>query len=128
MLSTLSRHVRHNVVGYLALFAALGGTSYAAAQLPSGSVGTPQLRNAAVTAAKVKAHSLLASDFARGQLRRPARKAPPGRTGHGGPTDRRGHRVRRVPPGHKARKAIRAQLTPPSRRVRPSFSRAPPPL
>jgi len=69
MLSILSRHVRHNVVGYLALFAALGGTSYAAVQLPTGSVGTPQLRNAAVTAAKVKAHSLLASDFAGGQLR-----------------------------------------------------------
>jgi hypothetical protein len=59
MLSTLSRHVRHNVVGYLALFAALGGTSYAAAQLPSGSVGTPQLRNAAVTAANVAAPGLV---------------------------------------------------------------------
>ena len=81
MVSTLFRHVRHNVVGYLALFAALGGTSYAAVQLPSGSVGTPQLRNAAVTAAKVKAHSLLASDFAGGQLR----AGPEGARGPAGP-------------------------------------------
>ena len=41
MLSILARHVRHNVVGYLALFAALGGTSYAAVAIPTGSVGRP---------------------------------------------------------------------------------------
>ncbi len=95
MLSTVSRHVRHNVVGYLALFAALGGTSYAAAQLPSGSVGTPQLRNAAVTAAKVKPHSLLASDFAGGQLRPGPQGArglsgPQGTPGAAGPQGARG--------------------------------------
>lgn len=48
---------------------ALGGTGYAAFRLPAGSVGTPQLRNGAVTAQKVRAHSLLASDFRPGQLR-----------------------------------------------------------
>ena len=49
----LSAHVRSNVVAYLALFVALGGTSYAAFSLPAGSVGTQQLRNGAVTSRKI---------------------------------------------------------------------------
>jgi hypothetical protein len=51
-------HVRSNLIGYLALFVALGGTSYAAATLPSGSVGTPQLRNGAITATKLNRGSI----------------------------------------------------------------------
>ena len=81
MLTILSRHIRHNVVGYLALFAALGGTSYAAVQIPTASVGTAQLRNGAVTATKIKPHSLVASDFARGSLR----GGPQGVRGPAGP-------------------------------------------
>ena len=46
-------HLRSNGVAYVALFVALGGTSYAAFSLPHGSVGTVQLRNGAVTAKKV---------------------------------------------------------------------------
>ena len=46
-------HLRNNTVGYLALFVALGGTSYAAISLPAGSVGTRQLRNGAVTSKKL---------------------------------------------------------------------------
>src|SRR5436190_495301 len=43
------------VVYLIALFVALGGTSYAAiTSLPAGSVGTTQLKNAAVTAPKIK--------------------------------------------------------------------------
>lgn len=49
----LSDHLRSNVVAYLALFVALGGTSYAAVSLPSGSVGTRQLRNHSVTPSKL---------------------------------------------------------------------------
>src|SRR5438552_2773620 len=56
------------VVACLALAVALGGTSYAAVVLPAGSVGTKQLQNGAVIEPKVKHHSLLARDFARGQL------------------------------------------------------------
>jgi hypothetical protein len=46
-------HLRGNAVAYLALFVALGGTSYAAANLPTGSVGTRQLRNHSVTPIKL---------------------------------------------------------------------------
>jgi hypothetical protein len=38
-------HVRTNLIAYLALFVALGGTSYAAFSLPPGSVGGPQIQN-----------------------------------------------------------------------------------
>lgn len=41
------------MIGYLALFVALGGTSYAAISLPAGSVGTRQLHNGAVTSRKL---------------------------------------------------------------------------
>jgi len=47
------QHLRGNAVAYLALFVALGGTGYAAVNLPAGSVGTRQLRNGAVTPAKL---------------------------------------------------------------------------
>ncbi len=56
-----------SAVATLALFVALGGTSYAALALPNNSVGTKQLKNNAVTSAKVKDHSLKAADMARGQ-------------------------------------------------------------
>lgn len=46
-----------NIVATIALFVALGGTSYAAFSLPAGSVGTKQLKNGAVTKAKL-AHGL----------------------------------------------------------------------
>ncbi|MGH3264850.1 MAG: hypothetical protein ACRDNS_22990 [Trebonia sp.] len=52
MLKTLT-FIRHNAVALVALFVALGGTSYAAVNLPAGSVGTRQLRNGAVTGAKL---------------------------------------------------------------------------
>jgi len=41
-----------NVIASLALFVALGGSSYAAIKLPAGSVGAKQLRTGAVTSAK----------------------------------------------------------------------------
>src|SRR6202035_4775165 len=77
-------HLRRNAVAYLALFVAFGGTGYAAVTLPRNSVGTTQLKNGAVTAAKVKAASLLARDFKPGQL--PAGPAgSPGAVGPVGP-------------------------------------------
>jgi hypothetical protein len=59
-----------NVAASLALFVALGGVSWAAVTLPTGSVGNRQLKPGAVSTAKVRDRSLLAQDFKRGQLPR----------------------------------------------------------
>lgn len=48
------RFLRGNVIGLLALFIALGGTTYAATALPKNSVGAKQLKKNAVTAVKIK--------------------------------------------------------------------------
>jgi hypothetical protein len=86
------------VVACLALFVALGGTSVAAvsALLPRNSVGTPQLKENAVTAGKiaagavqsseVKDGSLAGADFAPGQL-------PAGPAGPPGPSHVYAHRL-----------------------------------
>jgi Collagen triple helix repeat (20 copies) len=84
MLSSVLRHVRRNVVAYVALFIALGGSSYAATKLAANSVGTRQLKNGAVTGAKVKSHSLLVKDFKSGQLNAGA-QGPAGARGATGP-------------------------------------------
>jgi hypothetical protein len=72
----MTRHLRQNVVAYLALLFALSGTSYAAATklLPANSVGTKQVIN----------RSLLKKDFKPGQLPRGAR-GPQGSPGRAGP-------------------------------------------
>src|SRR5579862_6895337 len=76
----MTAHLRRNAVAYLALFVALGGTSYAAVSIPRNSVGTNQLKNKAVTGPKVKRHSLTAADFQAHSL--PA--GPKGATGPAG--------------------------------------------
>jgi hypothetical protein len=58
------------VVACAALFVSLGGVGYAAIVLPANSVGTKHLKRNAVNSAKVKKHSLLRSDFKRGQIPR----------------------------------------------------------
>lgn len=59
--------VRHSTaVAYLALFVALGGTSYAAIKLPGNSVGAKQIRGSAVGSAEVRDSSLRSRDFAPG--------------------------------------------------------------
>ncbi|HTZ06102.1 MAG TPA: hypothetical protein VMB53_10125 [Gaiellaceae bacterium] len=74
------------VVACLALAVSLGGTGYAAVVLPANSVGTKQLQNGAVVGAKVKPHSLVASNFAPGSV--PA--GPPGAQGLPGPAGPKG--------------------------------------
>lgn len=83
-------HLRANVVAYVALFVALGGTSYAALKLPAGSVTRRVIRDNSITSTKVKDFSLRAVDFGSGQL--PAGPAGPrgsagerGLTGPAGP-------------------------------------------
>jgi hypothetical protein len=51
-------HLKSNVVAYLALFVALGGTSYAAVNLPRGSVGNSQLKNHSVTPIKLDRNTI----------------------------------------------------------------------
>jgi len=99
-MNELTRYIRRHHIALLALFVALGGTSYAAVSLPKGSVGSAQIkkgavaagevrkgaitrqkiRNNAVNSAKVANGSLLARDFASGQL-------PRGERGPAGPAD-----------------------------------------
>jgi hypothetical protein len=68
------------IVAGIALFVALGGTSYAVTQLPKNSVGTKQLKANSVTGAKVKNGSLAAVDFSNAAL-----NALQGATGPAGP-------------------------------------------
>jgi hypothetical protein len=69
-----------NVTATLALFIALGGSSYAALALPRNSVGTKQIRPSAVRSSDVKTRSLQVSDLS---LR--ARRTLTGRIGPAGP-------------------------------------------
>jgi hypothetical protein len=52
------RFVRSNTIALLALFIALGGTTYAATALPANSVGAKQLKKNAVTPVKIKASAV----------------------------------------------------------------------
>ncbi|MDQ6851801.1 MAG: hypothetical protein M3070_18045 [Actinomycetota bacterium] len=47
------RHLHQNVIAYLALFVALGGTSYAAINIPKNSVGGRQIRNHSIDPVKL---------------------------------------------------------------------------
>jgi Collagen triple helix repeat (20 copies) len=72
-------YLRRHHIGLLALFIALGGTSYAAAKLPRNSVGTTQLKSGAVTEVKL-------AQAIRDQLNRPAVLGSPGAAGPKGDT------------------------------------------
>jgi hypothetical protein len=86
----LRRHLRSNVVGYVALVVALAGVPTAWAALGKNTVGTKQLKNNAVkrskiaknavNSAKVANGSLRGSDFAAGQLPQGA-QGPEGKPG-----------------------------------------------
>ena len=67
----------------LALFVALGGSSYAAVQLSKGSVRSSHIARGAVTSAKVKEGSLKPADFAKGAVA--ATAGPKGEPGPAGP-------------------------------------------
>lgn len=82
-----------NVMASAAAFIALGGTSYAVTQLPRNSVGTPQLKSAAVTGAKVRNGSIGSADLAsaaRGQRGPRGGIGPSGPSGPDGSTGSRG--------------------------------------
>ena len=92
MIRTIAAHGRRNVPGYLALFVALAGTSYAATSLPRNSVGSKQIKKNAVRSRHVKNHSLRAIDFRAGDL-------PSGKRGPKGNRGDRGFRGFQGPPG-----------------------------
>jgi hypothetical protein len=85
-------HVRSNVVAYLALFIALGGSSYAAVRLTPGSVRTRALAKGAVTNKKLAANSVNAKNVVDGSLTRADFKrgtlSGPGANGKDGPAGR----------------------------------------
>jgi hypothetical protein len=79
----LRRHLTYaNVAATLALFLGLGGAAYAATQLPKNSVGTKQLRNGAVTAAKIAKKT---RNQLRGSRGPAGPQGPQGKTGRQGP-------------------------------------------
>jgi hypothetical protein len=64
MLARLRAHLTYaNVVATIAVFIALGGSSYAALKLPKNSVGSEQLKPNSITSAKVKGGSLSTTDL-----------------------------------------------------------------
>ena len=69
MLGRIIFHLRSNVVGYVALFAALGGTSYAAVRLAPGSVTNRALARGAVSHSKLAADSVTSADIANGSIK-----------------------------------------------------------
>ena len=60
-MTRIARHFRSNLVAYLALFVAMGGTSYAALSLPAGSVGARELRNHSITPVKFDPRAIAGS-------------------------------------------------------------------
>src|SRR5690349_719145 len=68
MIHRLTAHVRGHAVGYLALFIALGGSSYAAVRLTPGSVNSAAIAKRAVTHAKLARNSVTGGNVARGSL------------------------------------------------------------
>ncbi|MGA8744726.1 MAG: hypothetical protein WB507_02545 [Solirubrobacterales bacterium] len=68
-MKTLRGHLTYaNVMVTILAFIVLGGVAYAAGALPKDSVGTKQLKNGAVTAAKVKEGSLTGAQIASSTL------------------------------------------------------------
>jgi hypothetical protein len=68
------------VISLIALFVALGGTTYAATSLPKNSVGTKQLKNGAVTRKKINAKTIAGLKGARGAQGSPGAPGVPGPT------------------------------------------------
>lgn len=81
-----------NVVATLALFVALGGSSYAAVKLGRNAVKSRNIAPNAITGAKVKNHSLTAADLATSVLKTGATGATgaKGDTGAAGPAGAKG--------------------------------------
>ena len=80
-------YLRRHHIGLLALFIALGRTSYAAAKMPRNSVGSTQIRSGAVTQSKLatSVQSKLAKAGVAGPAGATGAQGPKGDTGAQGP-------------------------------------------
>ena len=94
-------YFRRHHIGLLALFIALGGTSYAAAKLPKNSVGSSQIRSGAVTQSKLEksVQSKLAKAGAPGPAGATGAQGPKGDTGAQGPPGVQGDKGEKGDPG-----------------------------
>lgn len=100
MISSIRRRMTFaNVTSLVALFVALGGSSYAALNLPKGSVGARQLKTNSVTSPKVRPGSLHPSDFKASQ-----RSSLRGPQGPEGPQGAQGNQGLPGQPGEPATK------------------------
>ena len=105
MLRGIRSHLTYaNVMASVAVFVALGGASYAAVRLPRNSVGASQIKNNAVSGAKVRDQSLTAADF-NGSV-----QGPQGATGAQGP---KGDPGSAGPRGEQGPGAVRLDATAP---------------
>jgi hypothetical protein len=96
----LRRHLTYaNVAATLALFLALGGAAYAATQLPKNSVGTKQLRNGAVTAAKIAKQTRNQLRGSRGPAGQQGAQGKIGKAGAKGATGAKGTQGAQGPKG-----------------------------
>jgi hypothetical protein len=111
----LARHLRGNAVAYLAIFVALGGTSYAAVAIPNNSVGNKQLKKDAVDSKKVKNKTLTADDVKAGE----AKAGPQGIQGVIGSQGQQGGKGLQ---GDQGDKGGQGDQGPPGTRLTPSQS------
>jgi hypothetical protein len=100
-----SRLTYANTISTIALFVALGGSSYAALQLPKKSVKGKHLAANAVTSKKVKDKTLQAGDFKPGQL-------PAGAPGPAGPIGPAGERGPQGEPGPRGERGVQGEQGP----------------
>jgi hypothetical protein len=61
-------HLRNNVYGLIAVFIALGGTSYAVSKLPKNSVGAKQIKANGVRTAEIQDGAVQSADVGNGSL------------------------------------------------------------
>lgn len=121
MFSKVSRALSRNVISSIALFVALGGTSYAAQQLLVKSVKTRHLADAAVTAKKIKGGavtsgkvkdgSLLARDFKQGEFKSLA--SGPSLKGDTGPQGMQGETGLKGDAGNQGELGLQGEMGPP---------------
>lgn len=112
-MNRLLTYLRRHHLGLLALFIALGGTSYAAVNLPKDSVGSTQIKAGAVGASEVRDGSLTKKDFKSGTLLRGETGATgaAGATGAKGDTGAQGLKGDQGPAGAQETVAVRAQAS-----------------